>query len=528
MGLAMLPAAPTNSLIGEPRVFHVVVSLAPGGLERLVVDWTNARNRRWPGSTSIVCLDTLGDLAPQVEGGCVTCLQADRSRSPWDGRAVATLKAWLSEQSTVNGEQSAVYSGHRKVEENGRVETAASTVHCSLFTVHSPPVAVLHAHNLAAWQYAVLATRGTGMRTVYTQHGANTHNQRLRDRLRCRALAFMTDDIVAVSKATAEAMTRLQWIPKRRIRVIVNGIDAVRFQCSVFSVQERADGGESGNEGRRAGERSTRTSTPHVSLAPTGDPCGADVPIRLDGGEDGAASRLTRRQIRDTLAIPQDAIVIGSVGRLAQVKGYDRLIEALGVSRPVNSEQSTVNSETERQTEDRKPNTAGEKAKEHPTCSPYTVHCSLLPFLLLVGDGPERAALETQARSLGIADRVRFAGFQTDPAPYLAAMDAFVLPSRSEGLSISLLEAMAAGVPVFVTDAGASREVIEDGKCGTLLPAREREWMATVGTVLASDGRAADLAARARERVVSHYSLDATLEAYEALYRRSMGTSTPH
>ena len=83
-----------------PQVAHLVVSLAHGGLERLVVDWANARNRRWPGSTWVVCLDAPGDLAPQVEGGCVVCLQADRSRWPWDWRAVAALKALVSEQLT--------------------------------------------------------------------------------------------------------------------------------------------------------------------------------------------------------------------------------------------------------------------------------------------------------------------------------------------------------------------------------------------------------------------------------------------
>ena len=51
-----------------PQILHLVISLAPGGLERLVVDWANARNRRYPGSTRICCLDELGELAGQVEG----------------------------------------------------------------------------------------------------------------------------------------------------------------------------------------------------------------------------------------------------------------------------------------------------------------------------------------------------------------------------------------------------------------------------------------------------------------------------
>ena len=392
-----------NAKPGVPAVTHLVVSLAHGGLERLVVDWTNARNRRWSGSTWIVCLDAPGDLASQVEGNCVACLQADRSRQPWDRGAVTKLRQWMADACL----RSSAYS----------LQPTA----CSL------PL-VLHAHNLAAWQYAVLAARGSGVRTIYTQHGANTHNFRFRDRVRSRALAFLTDAIAAVSDATAASMARRLWIPRSRVSVIVNGIDAKRFQVSGCRVQEDAD----------------------------------------------------RLRVRDLLRIPRDAIVIGSVGRLAQVKGYDRLIKAASLS---------------------------------------TVHRSLFTgYLLLVGDGPERGALEEQAQSLGIGDRVRFAGFQANPAPYLAALDGFVLPSRSEGLSVSLLEAMAAGVPVFVTDAGASREVVEDGACGTLLPDEESGWMEVIGAGLAPGGRATGLVTRARARVTENYSLDATLGAYEALY----------
>ena len=443
-----------DSSSARPAVAHLVVSLAHGGLERLVVDWTNARNRRWPGSTWVVCLDEPGDLAPQVEEGCVMCLQADRSRSPWDRAVVATLRAWLSEQSTVNSEQSDVVSGQSKEEKGLLAAVRSSTVHCSPFTVHSLPC-VLHAHNLAAWQYAVLAARGTAVRTVHTQHGANTHNFRLRDRMRSRALAFLTDEIVAVSEATAATMTRLFWIPQSRINVIANGIDVGRFQGPGCRAQAAAR--------EQEGTSNVQRPTPNVE------------------GE-----RAIRRRTRAALAIPEDAAVIGSVGRLAYVKGYDRLIQAL-----------------------------------------FTVYCSpFTGYLLLVGDGPERRALEEQARLLGAADRVRFAGFQSDPAPYLAAMDAFVLPSRSEGVSISLLEAMAAGVPVFATDAGASREVIEDGACGTVLPAREQDWLGLIGAALAPGGRAAGLLGKARERVAQHYSLETTLDAYEALYQRSMGTTS--
>ncbi len=379
-----------------PQVFHVVVSLAHGGLERLVVDWTNARNRRHPGSTSILCLDDAGELASQVGNGCVIALGADRRRAPWDRAAIARLRTRL-----------------REGQPTGR---RTSTSGC----LSSP---ILHAHNLAAWQYAVLAAWGTGARTVYTQHGANIHNQRLVDRLRSRVLAFATDEIVAVSGPTALAMNRRLWVSRRRIRVVENGIDVSR-------VQPR-DGVDQQN-------------------------------VRID------------------LGIPPDAFVLGSVGRLALIKGPDRLLGVL----------------------------------------PAIIRQLPSAHLLLVGDGPERAALEAQAGALGVADRVRFTGFQADPAPYLRAMDVFVMPSRSEGLSMSLLEAMAAGVPAFVTDVGASRQVVEDGACGTVLPADEAQWPAIIGEAFVRREQRQALVARAQARVRTCYSMDATLDAYEQVYGR--------
>jgi hypothetical protein len=156
-----------------PRVAHLVISLAFGGLERLVVDWTNARNRLRPGSTLVWCLDTPGDLAGQVEGDAVRCLHARRSRFPWDRDAVRRLAAELAGP---GGGQ--------------------------------PAAEVVHSHNLAAQQYAVLAARGTGIRHVHTQHGANTESMRYRDRWRSRLLARYTDALVAVSEATPCAGTR--------------------------------------------------------------------------------------------------------------------------------------------------------------------------------------------------------------------------------------------------------------------------------------------------------------------------------
>ena len=384
------------------NVIHVVISLAPGGLERLVVDWTNARNHQQPGSTRICCLDERGALAGQVAeskgqgaegnppGGAVVCVDAHRSRWPFDLAAVRRIQT-LSTRGSV------------------------------------------HAHNLAAWQYAVLAKISRNpFRLIYTQHGANVHNLGLRDRVRARLLACFTDEIVAVSDATAESMSAKLWIARKRIRVIANGVRAQ-------------------NQPIPAGAR--------------GNP-----------------------------------IVIGSVGRLAQVKGYDRLIRAFAafIRLPL--------------------------PPDSPSSLPHLRVADAT--LLLVGDGPERGALERQAQQLGVADRVTFAGYQANPTPILARMDLFVLPSRSEGMSVALLEAMAAGIPVAATEAGANREILNDGACGTMLTDDESQWASLMRATLQDQGATAAKAEAARQRVQEHYSLQTTLTGYERLYA-GMETKQP-
>ena len=89
----------------------------------------------------------------------------------------------------------------------------------------------------------------------------------------------------------------------------------------------------------------------------------------------------------------------------------------------------------------------------------------------LVGDGPERGALERLRRDLGLEDHVRLVGYREDVQALLQASDVFVLTSRSEGLALTLLEAMAAGLPVVATDVGGNREVVARGETGLLVAA---------------------------------------------------------
>jgi glycosyltransferase involved in cell wall biosynthesis len=137
----------------------------------------------------------------------------------------------------------------------------------------------------------------------------------------------------------------------------------------------------------------------------------------------------------------------------------------------------------------------------------------------IVGDGELRGKLEQLAADLALGDAVTFHGFRRDVRPFLDAADVFVLSSTSEGIAITLLEAMAAGLPVVATDVGGNREVIEAGATGLLVPARSPVALSNaIIDVLADPGRAATMGAGGSERVRRSFSLDAMLRAYDDLY----------
>lgn len=142
---------------------------------------------------------------------------------------------------------------------------------------------------------------------------------------------------------------------------------------------------------------------------------------------------------------------------------------------------------------------------------------------LIVGHGPEEGALRQVARSLGIEGSVRFLGSRDDVPVVLRASDIGVLSSDSESSSNSLVEYMAAGLPVVCTDAGGAREVVSDGKNGYIVPRRAAALMARHLVSMIRDGHAAEMGRRGRERVVERYSLNAVIRAHESLYSRLGG-----
>jgi len=137
----------------------------------------------------------------------------------------------------------------------------------------------------------------------------------------------------------------------------------------------------------------------------------------------------------------------------------------------------------------------------------------------IAGDGPDRAALEAEAAQLGVADRVRFLGFREDTAALLDAADLFVLPSLSEGLPLSVLEAMAAGTPVVATAIGGTDEAVVDGVSGLLVPPGDPAALgAAIGALLGDGALAARMASNGLARVTQSFSTERMVREVAQVY----------
>ncbi len=144
--------------------------------------------------------------------------------------------------------------------------------------------------------------------------------------------------------------------------------------------------------------------------------------------------------------------------------------------------------------------------------------------LIVVGGGPLRGDLEALIRERGLESLVWLAGERADIPAINAGLDVFVLPSRAEGISNTLLEAMASGLPVIATEVGGNSELVVQGQTGLLVPAVDP---AAMGAAMAKLFDKQDLGRRmgqaGRERVLAQFSLDAMVGAYLALYRDKAG-----
>lgn len=290
---------------------------------------------------------------------------------------------------------------------------------------------VVHTHS-GVWRKGARAARMAGVRrVVHTEHGRR-HPDPLEDRWIDGWASRSTDAVAAVSRPLAAHLAARVVRGRASITVIPNGVDTDAFS-------PRAD--------------------------------------------DGA--------LRAELGIGPDVPLIGSVGRLESIKGYDAAVRALarldqlGIDGPP-------------------------------------------PVLVIAGDGSERARLGGIAAELGIADRVRLLGWRDDLAALHGAFDLFTMSSHSEGTSVSLLEAMSAGLCPVVTDVGGNADVLGPALRHRLVPPADPAALAEAWI-----DALADAAARrrdgcaARARVVGHFSAQAMVHAYERLYAVAAGQAAP-
>jgi len=279
---------------------------------------------------------------------------------------------------------------------------------------------ILHVHGYAAADFGRLAARRVGARLVLHEHFADPKMppyQGWADRV----LAPLTDRAIAVSGSTRDFLVRERFVPAGKVRLIWNGAPLEEF---------------------------------------------APVP------------RERALAVRRGLGLPDEAPVVGTVGRLSAQKGHRYLVEA-----------------------------AARVLAERPDAR-----------FLVAGDGDLMDALRGQARDLGIAGRVVFAGHRTDVPDVLGAIDVLALSSLYEGTPLALFEAMAAGKAIVSTAVDGCREVLEETGVGLLVPPADAGALAGgLLRVLSDPALAASLSrdARAASR---RFDVRACVDQMEALY----------
>lgn len=215
-------------------------------------------------------------------------------------------------------------------------------------------------------------------------------------------------------------------------------------------------------------------------------PNGIEIPDKPVTGREAATGR---GAVLAELDIPPDARIIGYAGRLARQKRVRDLVWAMQLLKQL----------TDR------------------VC------------LLIIGDGPERRRLEGLARHLGCDHLIRFTGHREDAGRLIRLLNVFWLASDFEGMSNSVMEAMAAGVPVIATDILPNRELVLDGETGYLVGVKDAVGFAQfTDRILADDALASRLGTAGRQRMQQNFSVTGMVDAYARLYRDLVTTRASH
>jgi sugar transferase (PEP-CTERM/EpsH1 system associated) len=293
--------------------------------------------------------------------------------------------------------------------------------------------AVLHTYNLGTIEYHATALLAGVPVRIHAEHGRDASDpngiNRKHNLLR-RLLVPCIDRYVPVSRDLARWLDGVVGIPAAKVQLIDNGVDTERFH-------------------------------PAPSAAAAAEPWNQP-----------------------------GAFVVGTVGRLQDVKDQAGLIDAFALLR------------------------------------------TMLPqrrlHLVLVGDGPLRGALEQRIAERGLQDCAWLAGARSDVAPVMRSFSLFALSSMAEGTPVTMLEAMASGLPVVSTAVGGIPDLVADGISGALVPHGDPQRLAQALAAYAGDeDKARAHGAAGRERIEQRYSITAMLAAYIDLYDGLCKTKTP-
>lgn len=290
--------------------------------------------------------------------------------------------------------------------------------------------AIVHTRNLAALEMQVVAALLPGVKRVHGEHGRDIHDidgtNRKYNLLR-KALRPLVHRYIAVSQDLAQWLAQVVEVPAAKIKQIYNGVDQQIFVPG-----------------------SSIVSTPADFMA-------------------------------------DDVQVIGTVGRLAEVKDQDTLIEAFSLLVQGNSTPEQLR-------------------------------------LIIVGDGPMYQALYDKIIELGLSEYVWMPGDREDIPELLRMMNVFVLPSLGEGISNTLLEAMATGLPLIATRVGGNTELIEEGINGCLVPVGDAAALAShLKDILAEPLILASYGERSLHKVRQCFDWNSTVEQYLAVYDQLLG-----
>jgi sugar transferase (PEP-CTERM/EpsH1 system associated) len=199
----------------------------------------------------------------------------------------------------------------------------------------------------------------------------------------------------------------------------------------------------------------------------------------LNGVDTNRFSPEAKCEKKRALGLSEQDIVIGSVGRLVPVKNYGELLNAFA----------------------------------------RLVHKDIPLKLVIAGDGPDAPTLKETARRLGVESSVQWLGTRDDIPEIIGAMDVFALTSKNEGISNTVLEAMACGVPVVVSRVGGNPEIVVDGRTGYLYEAGNLDELVGLIDQLVSDREhRLEKGSGARQHVLENFSIETMVRRYEQTY----------